>query len=491
MHFIVDICKLSDMITLLIYSIFIKTQDLRETENMDIYNSTKLPLLAENIRDLLDGNDNKNQHKRTNAEEFSAIIDWNDRQQKPSQTQELKIQVEFKSKLIYQRNEAFYEIKISINGPEKNYKIWKSLKNFFDLEKNLLKDTQNKATLFSKSYEELVCFSHFLDKDGLQGSTLSNCAVIQILNEYINKLINKLELLNIHVILFLEIPEPYRKSFLQANNRYLQGLIETKNKKPKNLSNESCKTLNEISFDVFEMDFLQEYEEFITIGYNLLELPSEKWVITRKKSEIFEFIKKFQSKFLEESLFGSENFKERFRNLCNENWENFTNREFLEFLGVSERVANMIKIKSSDPEKRIMKELKIQIVDVMEIFDKEKNKESRYYNILVENEEKNEKKVVFFKNIHKKYRHFKELNSILLKKFHNFANELPVLPGKGMSCKSCEIREELELYLQKLTKFPYISHSLAFRRFLNVCFLKGSFIEEPFVQRQSKMTFCD
>ena len=330
-----------------------------------------------------------------------------------------------------------------------------------------------------------------MDKDGLQGSTLSNCAVIQILNEYINKLINKIELLNIHVILFLEIPEPYRKSFLQANNRYLQGLIETKNKKPKNLSNESCKTLNEISFDVFEMDFLQEYEEFITIGYNLWELPSEKWVITRKKSEIFEFIKKFQSKFLEESLLGSENFKERFRNLCNENWENFTNREFLEFLGVSERVANMIKIKSSDPEKRIMKELKIQIVDVMEIFDKEKNKESRYYNILVENEEKNEKKVVFFKNIHKKYRHFKELNSILLKKFHNFANELPVLPGKGMSCKSCEIREELELYLQKLTKFPYISHSLAFRRFLNVCFLKGSFIEEPFVQRQSKMTFCD
>ena len=194
---------------------------------------------------------------------------------------------------------------------------------------------------------------------------------------------------------------------------------------------------------------------------------------------------------MEESRLGSTNFKERFRNVCNENKENFANREFLEFLGVSERGANIIKINSSDPEKRIMKELKIQIVDVMEIFDKEKNKESRYYNILVENEEKNEKKVVFFKNIHKKYRHFKELNTILLKKFHNFVAELPVLPEKGMSCKSCEIREELELYLQKLTKFPYISHSLAFRRFLNVCFLKGSFIEEPFVQRQSKMTFCD
>lgn len=478
------------MLTLVIYSIFIKTQDLRETENMDLYNSIKLPLLAENIQDLLDGNDNKNQHKRTNAEEFSAV-DWNDRQQKPSQPQELKIQVEFKSKLIYQRNEAFYEIKILINGPEKSYKIWKSLKNFFDLEKNLLKDTQNKATLFSKSYEDLVCFSHFLDKDGLQGSSLSNCAIIQILNEYINKLIAKIELLNIHVILFLEIPEPYRKSLLQANNRHLQGLIETKNKKPKNINNENYKTLNEISFDVFEMDFLQEYEEFITIGYNLLELPSEKWVITRKKSEIVEFIKKYQSKFLEESLLGSTNFKERFRNVCNENRENFANREFLEFLGVSERGANIIKINSSDPEKRIMKELKIQIVDVMEIFDKEKNKESRYYNILVENEEKNEKKVVFFKNIHKKYRHFKELNTILLKKFHNFVAELPVLPEKGMSCKSCEIREELELYLQKLTKFPYICHSLAFRRFLNVCFLKGSFIEEPFVQRQSKMTFCD
>ena len=145
MHFIVDICKLSDMSTLIIYSIFIKPQDLRETENMDLYNSSKLPLLTENIQDLLDGNDNKNQHKRTNAEEFSAV-DWNDRQRKPSQTQELKIQAEFKSKLIYQRNEAFYEIKISINGPEKNYKIWKSLKNFFDLEKNLLKDTQNKLS---------------------------------------------------------------------------------------------------------------------------------------------------------------------------------------------------------------------------------------------------------------------------------------------------------------------------------------------------------
>ena len=491
MHFTIDICKLTDTFTLIIYSLFIKSQDLRENENMDLHNSNKLPLLAENIQVLLGGNDNKNQHnKRTNAEEFSAI-DWNERQGQPYNSQELKIQAEFKTKLIYQRNEAFYEIKISINNTEKTYKIWKSLKNFFDLEKNLLKDIQNKATLFSKSYEDIVCFSHFFEKDGPQGSSLSTCIIIQTLNEYLNKLLNQIELMNIHVILFLEIPEPYRKSFLKANNCHLQGLIEARNKKMECLSRESYKTLHEVSFDVFEMEFLQECEDFLTIEFNLLELPSEKWVMTKKKSELSDFVKKYQSKFLEESLLGAHNLKSKFRRVCNENKENFSNKDFLEFLGVSDKTSNMIKIMSSDPEKRIMKELKIQIVDVMEVFDKDKNKESLYYNILVESEEKSEKKVVFFKNIHKKYKHFKELNSILLKKFHDFEKEMPVLPQKRMKCKSCEIREDLEIYLQKLTKFPYISHSLAFRRFLNVCFLKGSFIEEPFVERKSKMTFCD
>ena len=475
---------------LIVYSIFIKTQDLREHENVDLFNSSKSPLVAENIQSLL-AFERKNQHRRTNAEESSTyeVID-----NKPKK-HPVQIKIEVKSKVIFRHHEAFYEIKINLNQNEKTYKVWKSLKNFLDLEKTLLKDVQSKATLFCKSFEDIVCFSNCLDcKDSHQAISLSNCTIIQTFNEYLNKLTNYLELMNIYVVLFLDIPEPYRKLILQANNQQLERLIETKSRKP--MFNKDCsKTLNEIYFDVFEMEFIQECENFMTIELHLLELPSEKWIATRKKTEIIDFVKKYKSIFLEDSLFGEHNLKEKFKRVCNESKENFIDKEFLEFLGVGERTSNMIKIANSDTEKRLMKELKIEIVDVMEIFNKDKQKESLYYNILVESEEKNDKKVVFFKNIYKKYGNFKELHTILLKKFHDYVKDLPNLPEKpeisGIECKSCELKEELEWYLRQLIKFPYISQSLAFRRFLNVCFLKGSFIEEPFVERRDKMTFFE
>ena len=261
---------------------------------------------------------------------------------------------------------------------------------------------------------------------------------------------------------------------------------------------------------------------------NLLELPSERWTVSQKKTLIMDFIKKYSKNrkilksiddiqnntFKSPALKHSEKpqslplrsmivrnmgnshdsidekqLSEDFKKVCNENNENFSNKSFLLFMQINNKVENLIKISSID-QQILIKELKIEILDVLKLWNKEKKKESVYYNILVESLERNDKKTVFFKNIYKKYKNFRDLHKILLKKFDKKSKELPYLPEKatvfGRKNYSFELKEELEFYLKNLIEFPFISESLAFRRFLNVCFLKGSFIEEPFFERNNK-----
>ena len=514
MSFIINICRFIDSLLLVIYSFFIKGQDLLEHNNLELLPNT-VPL----IQEFMNGTnflDKKFINQHPISEDFSMHEKL---EQNPDQIP-IKIMIEVKPKVIYRNDQVFYEMKISINNEGKVYKIHRSILDFISLEKTLLKDVKLKSFIFPKSFEEIIKFSDsFSSLDSVYSLNQSQTLIIDCLNQYLNRLICHLELLNIHLVLFLEIPEPFRKLILQKNNKLIQNLIESKRNRP-NLSNEFAKPLNGISFDILEIKILEDNEDSVLLELNLLELPLKKWVITKKKIAIHDFLTKFRSNSIEKpkkksessvlqnsflksldkiktpfiKSFGiyssfkiNEDLQIELRKICNENKENFFDRNFLEFLGIEPNIENMIKICLSDQEK-LMKGLKIGIIETLMIFNKNKGKESTYYNILIESVEKTDQKTVFFKNIYKKYKNFKELNGILIKKFGEKTKGLPNLPNKnsifGKKNKSYVLKEELEFYLKDLIEFPYIGESMAFRRFLNVCFLKGSFIEEPFFERQ-------
>lgn len=473
MSFVIDILRFIILAKLVIYSLFIKKQDILDDGDLE-------PLLMQNplnYNELYNKNNVKKiKAKLTNAEE-NPINDNLSEIPIINNKLPLELSLDVKQKIIIRNHEFCYEIKICIDYGAKSYKVIRSLKDLITLEKTLLKEVNNKSYLFPPNFENVIMFSTKIDKD-CEEIMLSKPMFIQKISSYLKNLVQYLEIFTIDLILFLEIPQPYKNSIILAHNDLVKQISENRYLYDKQINTKESRV--EKFFDVFEIIQMQKDEnnpDIYLIDIGLLEVPRERWKFQKKSLEVLDFLN--QDSFLvnpEEEIIKLMEIK------CNESKENLTNKDFLSFMNINLKISNLLKV-YTEKDRCMINLLRFEVVDTLLLFNKQKKKQSFFYNILVECDELSDKKTVFFKNIYKKYKHFKELHLILVKKFKTIQNELPNLPEKN----SFDLKEGLESYLKKLVKFQYIGQSLAFRRFLNVCFLKGSFIDEPFFEKNIKV----
>lgn len=477
MTFAIDISRFVIQSFLILYTFFKKPQDLWINEDIDVLVMSQ-PLFYENLKKVY--HIQKPINQLTIAEDVSQHENLIESTNKLNNLP-IKLLIEFKNKVVFHLNESYYELKVSLSTKNqlKSYKILRNLRDFLQLEKDLLKEIETKSYLFSLELQNIVQINHNVGNNF--NYSLSSPLLIEKLSLYLNKLIQYLELFNINLILFLEIPQPFKKILVQAHNSLIKKLIEEKSEQnyKENLLKSSKNSKNESFFDVFEVKIIEKNSngaEICEIELSLIEIPNERWIVSKKIEEIAKFLAE-RSFLMDEVPF----LQQRIQRICNESKEILLDKEFLSFFKVNEKVQGFLKA-YFQREICSINNLRIEIVGSLKIYNEEKGKNCVFFNILVESEEVSEKKVVFFKNIYKKYKHFKELNAFLLKKFKGKESELPELPLKTIH----DLKESLENYLKKLIKFRYIGQSLAFRRFLNVCFLKGSFIDEPFFEKQMK-----
>lgn len=479
MHFSIDIMRFVIQSFLIIYTFLKKPQDLQTNEDAEFLVMSQ-PLFYENLKKgyCL----KKPMNQLTNAEDLSLHENFIESTKKMNNLP-IKLLIESKNKVVFHLNESYYEIKVSLSTDNlsKNYKILRNLRDFLQLEKDLLKEIETKSYLFSLELQNIAQINHNVSNDF--NYSISNPFLVEKLSLYLNKLTQHLELFTINLILFLEIPQPFKKILVQAHNNLIKKLIEERNEKnyKENLLKSLKNSNNESFFDVFEVQVIEKDPEKCEIELSLIEIPKEKWFVSKKIEEIINFLEN-KSFLVDEGSFLF--LQQGIQRICNENKEILLDKEFLLFFEVSEKIQDILKV-YFQREICSINSLKVEIVGNLKIYNEKKAKNDIFFNILVESEETNEKKVVFFKNIYKKYKHFKELHFFLLKKFKGKDNELPELPLKT----EYNLKDSLETYLKKLIKYKYIGQSLAFRRFLNVCFLKGSFIEEPFFEKMRNLDF--